>query len=125
MQDSQNTVPSWPFRATGKGQVVAATTASESVTVAAGEQLDGAMIANLTTSWAWATFGQGGEATAVFPVTGTPAKGVPIAPGTAIAVQPPNEPVDASAMAAVYDTVAVVLQSGAGSVLVVPGTGHV
>ncbi|MBB3259639.1 hypothetical protein F4827_004514 [Paraburkholderia bannensis] len=124
MQDSDNTVPSWPFRATGKGQLLAATTASSSVTIMAGERLEGTMIANLTTSWAWANFGQG-SATAAFPTAGTPKAGVPIAPGTQISVQPPNEPVDSSAQAAVYDTVAVVLQSGAGTVLVVPGVGSV
>lgn len=125
MQDSDNTVPAWSFRASGKGQLLAASTASSSVTVAAGERLQGAMIANLSTAWAWATFGQNGAAVAAFPAAGAPSAGVPIAPGDKIAVQPPNEPADSSAQSTVYDTVAVVLQSGAGSVLVVPGIGRV
>lgn len=123
MQDSDNTVPAWPFRATGKGQLIAATTASASVTIAVGERLEGALIANLTTSWAWATFGQN-AAVAAFPAAGAPSSGVPVKPGGTITVQPPNEPVDDSAMASVYNTVAVVLESGAGSVLVVPGVGR-
>ncbi|CAB5082821.1 hypothetical protein IST4116A_01194 [Burkholderia cenocepacia] len=126
MEDSQNTVPSWPFRATGKGQAIAATTASASVTIAAGELLEGALIANLSTSWAWVAFGQGGNATATFPVAGAPGApqpGMPIAPGTSRSVRPPNAPKDASSQEAVYDTVAVILQTGSGTVLVTPGLG--
>ncbi|MCW3657532.1 hypothetical protein K6L27_05040 [Burkholderia cenocepacia] len=123
MEDSQNTVPSWPFRATGKGQAIAATTASASMTIAAGELLEGALIANLTTSWAWVTFGQGGQATAAFPAAGAAQPGVPIAPNTSRSVRPPNAPKDASSQEAVYDTVAVILQTGSGTVLVTPGLG--
>ncbi|MBD1412786.1 hypothetical protein NUJ30_08800 [Burkholderia contaminans] len=123
MEDSQNTSPSWPFRPTGKGQAIAATTASQQVTILAGERLEGSLVANLSSSWAWISFGQGGNATAVFPTGGQPQPGVPLAPNSAMTVRPPNEPKDASSQEAVYDTVAAVLLSGTGTVLVVPGLG--
>ncbi|MCA8198365.1 hypothetical protein [Burkholderia vietnamiensis] len=123
MEDSQNVAPAWPFRATGKGKAIAATTASQSVTIAAGERLEGAFVANLSqTSWAWIAFGQGG-ATATFPTPGNDSPGVPLAPNSSMTVRPPNEPKDASAQEAVYDTVAAVLQSGTGTILITPGLG--
>ncbi|PRZ51235.1 hypothetical protein BX589_12076 [Paraburkholderia fungorum] len=123
MEDSDNTVPSWPFRATGKGQAIAATTASQKVTIALGEVLEGALVANLSAAWAWISFGQSGAATAAFPVVGTPSPGVPLAPNSAMTVRPPNAAPDWSAQDGVYDTVAVVLQSGTGTVLITPGIG--
>ncbi|CAN0620566.1 protein of unknown function [Burkholderia multivorans] len=94
-----------------------------SVTIAAGERLEGALVANLSqTSWAWVVFGQG-NANAVFPAPGADQRGVPLAPNSSMTVRPPNEPKDASSQEAVYDTVAVVLQSGTGTVLVTPGIG--
>jgi hypothetical protein len=48
MEDSDNTVPLWPFRVAGKGQAIAATTASSSITIAAGERFEDALIANLS-----------------------------------------------------------------------------
>lgn len=123
MEDSQNTAPAWPFRATGKGKAIAATTASQSVTIAAGERLEGALVANLSqTSWAWISFGQGGAA-AAFPTPGNDQPGVPLAPNSSMTVRPPNEPKDASSQEAVYDTVAAILQSGTGTILVTPGLG--
>lgn len=123
MEDSDNTVPSWAFQATGNGQIIAAGTASAKVTIAAGERLDGALVANLSASWAWITFGQAGAATAAFPSAGTSQPGVPLAPNSSMTVRPPNAPKDSSAQHAIFDTVAVVLQSGSGNVLVTPGIG--
>ncbi|TDY26314.1 hypothetical protein B0G81_6824 [Paraburkholderia sp. BL6665CI2N2] len=123
MQESDNTVPSWPFRASGKGQAIAATTTSAKITIAAGELLEGALVANLSSSWAWVSFGQGGSATAAFPTAGNPSPGVPLAPSSAMTVRPPSAPSDSSAQDAIFDTVAVVLQSGTGTILVTPGIG--
>ncbi|WP_175920406.1 hypothetical protein [Burkholderia pyrrocinia] len=96
------------------------------MTIAAGELFEGALVANLTTSWAWVTFGQGGNATVALPTAGapgTPQAGMALAPNTSRPMRPPNAPKDASSQEAVYDTVAVVLQTGSGTVLVTPGLG--